>query len=506
MAKPTGKVWLVGAGPGDPTLITVRGQQLLERAEVVLYDALSHPALLEHCPPGCELRNVGKRYGERSPDQSWISEQLIELARAGRRVVRLKGGDPLMFARGAEEAEALMRAGVPYEIVPGLSSPVSTAAYAGISLTHRDLSSSVTFITGSDRAGKEWSPDAWQKLATATDTICILMGMRRIEKITRAIIDGGRSPNTPAAVIQWGARPEQRVATGTLGDIAERVREGGLTNPAVIVVGEVVRLRDELRWYDTQPLFGKRVLVPRPAHQARQTAGAIRERGAEPIIFPVIEIREPPDVARAQRAVAELASYDWVVFTSANGVECTLSMVRAAGRDARAFSNARIAVIGPKTAAALAGYGLNADVIAKEYVGEGLARAILEHGAPKRVLIARALEAREELPQLLEAEGASVDVVPVYETVPLAPERASELVARFEKNELDVVPFTSSSTVKAVVAALGDRARELLGRTTVASIGPITSGTLRELSCPPDVEAQQYTIDGLLDALSAHFS
>jgi uroporphyrinogen III methyltransferase/synthase len=260
----SGKVWLVGAGPGDPGLITVRGLRALSRADVVLHDALAHPALLDACA-GAELRNVGKRYGEPSSKQDEINLQLIELARAGKRVVRLMGGDPFMFARGSEEAIALARAGVPFEIVPGVSSPVAASAYAGIPLTHREVSSSVTFITGSDRAGKEWSPEAWRKLATATDTICVLMGMWRLEAITSAIIEGGRDPRTPAAVVQWGARPEQRVVTGTLATIAERTRQEGLTNPAVIIVGHVVNLREEVRWYDAWPLFGKRVLVPRAA-------------------------------------------------------------------------------------------------------------------------------------------------------------------------------------------------------------------------------------------------
>jgi uroporphyrinogen III methyltransferase/synthase len=260
-----GKVWLVGAGPGDPSLITVRGLEALGQADVVLYDALSHPALLDACRADAELRNVGKRGGSVSPSQAWITEQLIELARAGRCEVRLKGGDPMLFARGAEEAEDLAAAGIPFEIVPGLSSPVAAAAYAGIALTHRDLSSSVTFITGSDKAGVDWTPDAWRRIATATETLCVLMGMRRIDEITAALVSGGRPPETPAAVIQWGARPEQRVLVSTLGAIAADTRREGLSNPAVIVVGDVVSLREKIRWYDRKPLFGKRILVPRAA-------------------------------------------------------------------------------------------------------------------------------------------------------------------------------------------------------------------------------------------------
>ncbi len=484
-------------------MITVRGQEVLAQADVVLYDALSHPALLE-LSPASDKRNVGKRYGERSADQAHITSQLIELALAGKRVVRLKGGDPLLFARGGEEALALSAAGVEFEIVPGISSPVAASAYAGISLTHRELSSSVTFITGSDRAGIEWSPESWKKLATATDTVCILMGMRRLDAITQALMDGGRSAETPAAVIQWGARPAQRTLSATLGNIAMLAREAGLTNPAVVVVGEVVRLRDELRWYDSRPLFGKRVLIPRPLGQGKSTAKAVRARGAEPVLEPLIEIAPPPDPERFERAVLRAADYDWVVFTSANGVERFFSVVRAAGRDARIFGNARIAVIGPKTAAEIEQRGITPDLVAREFVGEGLARDLLEQGPPGRVLVARALVARDALPEALRAAGAEVDVVAAYETKP-APGAGASLRRRIEAGELDAVLLTSSSTVTELAARLGPDARALLSRVTLASIGPVTTATAEELGLRIDVAASVYTVEGLLDALESRF-
>ena len=499
-----GKVWLVGAGPGDPGLITVRGLEVLRRAEVVLYDTLSHPALLDAASQA-ELHHVGKRFGEASASQSDINRQLIELARTGRRVVRLKGGDPLLFARGSEEALALVEAGIPFEIVPGISSPVAAAAYAGISLTHRELSSSTTFITGSDRAGKEWSPESWKRLATATDTVCVLMGMRRIEAIAQALMDGGRSAETPAAVIQWGARPEQRVVVARLGDIAHTARDAGLSNPAVIIVGEVVTLRESLRWYDTRPLFGRRVLVPRPAGQAERTAQALRERGAEPCVVPVIEIVPPADPAPLEAAVQRLSSYDWVLFTSANGVERVFAALRRAGRDARAFGTAKIAVIGPRTADALERCGVRADRVAEEHVGEGLARDLLSLGTPRRVLIARALVARDALPTLLRDAGAEVDVVAAYETRP-APPGPRSLVELVETRAVDTVLFTSSSTVSTTVERLGPSARELLGGLTVASIGPITTRTAEDLGVRVDVTAATFTVDGLLDALEAYFA
>jgi uroporphyrinogen III methyltransferase/synthase len=498
-----GKVYLVGAGPGDPGLITVRGLEVLSRADAVLYDALAHPALLDACPKA-EKRNVGKRYGEDSAVQAAINAELVALAKAGKRVVRLKGGDPLLFARGAEELQALLKENVEFEIVPGVASPLAASAFGGIPLTHRELSSSVTFITGSDREGKEWSPESWLKLATATDTICILMGMRRIEDIMRAIIAGGRGAETPAAVVQWAARPEQRVVTGTLATIAARARAEGIANPAVIIVGEVVALRGELRWFDNRPLFGKNLLVPRPAEQGRATAAAIRARGASPRLLPAIEIREPTDSAPLARAIGELRDFDWVLFTSANGVTHFTSALGRAGLDARAFANAKIGAIGPKTALALESFGLRADLVAEEFVGEGLANAVLARGVPGRVLLARALVARDALPDLLRRAGSLVDVVPVYETV--AADAGQALRAHFEKREIDAALFTSSSTVNAVVDTLGRQAPDILGGVTVASIGPITSKTLAERGIRVDTEALTFTVDGLLDALERHFS
>lgn len=504
VSKP-GKVYLVGAGPGDPGLLTVRGRELLQAADAVLFDSLSHPAVLAHCRPDAELRDVGKRGGSISPSQDWITEQLVALAQQGKQIVRLKGGDSYLFARGAEEAEALVAAGVAFEVVPGLSSPVGTSAYAGIPLTHREFSSSVTFITGTDKSGRELSAEAWHKLATASDTICVLMGMRRIREIMTAIVEGGRRPDTPVAVVHWGARPEQKVVVSTLRDAADAVADAGLTNPAVIIVGEVVSLRNELRWYDNQPSFGRRVLVPRAEHQAADTAKAIRQRGAEPITFPVITISDPPDGAPLKKAIDSLGAYDWVLFTSANGVERFFDALRARGLDARALGSCRVGVIGPKTARVLAGFGVSADVTAKEFVGEGLARAVLEGNSAQRVLIPRALVAREQLPELLRDAGAIVDVVPVYQTTGLSPERASELSRLLGSGAIDVAMFTSSSTVSSTCEALGSDAALVLSRVTVASIGPITTQALRERSIRVDVTAEEYTVDGVLDAIDRHF-
>jgi len=499
------QVWLVGAGPGDPELITVKGLELLRRADVVLYDALAHPALLEACRADATLINVGKRYADHAVEQSEIIRLLIEHAEAGRRVVRLKGGDPFLFARGAEEAESLAAAGIRYAVVPGISSPVGTSTYAGFALTHRDLSSSVSFVTGTDRTGQLRSSEAWQRLATATDTICIVMGMRRLEDIARALVQGGRSAETPSAVIEWGARPEQRVLVATLSTIAERVREQGLRNPAVIVVGDVVRLREKLRWYDNRPLFGKRLLLPRPAGQAAQSAQLIRERGAEPISIPLIAIEEPEDPAAIRAVATQLGQYDWVILTSSNGAERLLCAIRAARLDARAFGRARIATIGPKTAEPLEQFGIIPDLVAKDHVAEGLVKDLLERAPIRRVLVFRAAEAREVLPESLRAAGIEVDVVAAYRTRRLGAQQATELTQALGERKFDAVLVTSSSMATALVEALGSDASRLLARVVVASIGPVTTSTLESLGIGADVTASVHTIPRLLDAIEDYF-
>jgi uroporphyrinogen III methyltransferase/synthase len=362
----------------------------------------------------------------------------------------------------------------------------------------------VTFITGSDRAGVPWSPDSWKKLATATDTICVLMGMRRIEAITQAIIDGGRAPSTPAAVIRWGARAEQTVLVGTLSSIAAEARAAGLGNPAIIVIGEVVRLREKLAWFEKQALFGKRLLVPRPTGQAARTAKAIRRRGGEPLVLPLIAIEPPPDPSALERAVRELDSYEWVLFTSENGVDRTFAVISALGRDARAFGRAKVGVIGPRTGDALLRHGIRADLVAAEHVGEGLARDVLARGVPKRVLIARALTARDALPELLREAGASVDVVAAYATKP-ATQAAATLARLVSERGVDAILLTSSSTVESLVERLGAGAAEQLAGVTLASIGPVTTKTAEALGLHIAVTAGAYTVEGLLDALERHY-
>ncbi len=342
-----GVVYLVGGGPGDPGLLTVRGAELLASADVVLHDELSHPALLDSVRDDAEVRSVGKRGGDpvqKQASQAAIDLEIVSLARRGLSVVRLKGGDPFLFGRGSEEAEALAQAGVPFEVVPGIPSPLGATAYAGISVTHRDLASSVTFVSGTQRDGVGFD---WSELRRIRGTVCILMGMRDLDSIARRLIaDAGRDPATPAAVIQWGTRAEQAVAEGRLDEIASKAREAGLGSPSIIVVGPVAGLRRSLRWFDSRPLFGKRILITRPEGQSAATARMVRLRGAEPFELPTIAITPPPDPARVAEAVRSLDTYDVVAFTSVNGVARFFAEIETQGRDARAFGRSRVAVIG----------------------------------------------------------------------------------------------------------------------------------------------------------------
>jgi len=520
-ARP-GTVYLVGGGPGDPGLVTVRGAELIASADVILHDELVHPALLEGARPGAEVRSVGKRGGDQASKQAKqeaISAELVVFAKKNLRVVRLKGGDPFLFGRGSEEALALVAAGVPFEIVPGVISPLAAAAYAGISLTHRDLASSVTLVSGTTREG---APFDLRELAGLKGTVCVLMGMHDIERIAAGLIeDAGRDPATPAAVVQWGTRAEQRVVEGRLDDIARAARAEGLGSPAIILVGEVVSLRGGLRWFDAWPLFGKRVLITRPRDQAGGVARLVRRRGGEAVLWPAIEIGPPPDPAAAARAARGVDHFDLVVFTSENGVSRFFGELLAAGRDARALGRSRVAAIGPGTAAALRERGIFADIVPGVYRGEALAEAILADpviaselrarastggGSPLRVLIPRALVAREVLADRLRAAGCEVSVVPVYETRPASPEAQAELRRRMREGGVDIVLLTSSSMADSLSEALGPEAPELLRGVLLASIGPITTATAEKRGLSVSVTAGESTTSGLIDAVEKHLA
>lgn len=508
--RASGKVYLIGGGPGDPELVTRKAVRCLGLADVVLYDSLVHPDLLAHCRPDAELVFVGKRAGRIYERQAQINERLVAAAKSGKVVARLKGGDPYLFGRGSEEAEALADSGVPFEVVPGVASPSAAAAYAGMSLTHRDLSSSVAYVTATESPDKEESALDWEKLATATQTLVIFMGVRKLDALMQLLQAHGRAADCPVAVIQWASTPRQRTVVGTLSDIADKVREVGVGMPALTIVGDVVRLRDKLRWYDAQPLFGKRVLVTRAAEQSESLSQALREVGAEAIELPMIRIEPPADPGPLARAVTDLRDYAWVVFTSQNGVDAFFRELAKQGGDARRLGHARIAAIGSSTAEALAPHGLRADLVPQTFRGEALAAEMLAaHGgkmAGVSVLLPRAAVARDVLPEELRKAGARVDVVEAYRTHGASPEDAAELRRLLGAREIDVLTFTSSSTVTHTLEALGADGARLLSGLALASIGPITTDTALARGLRIDVTAERYTIEGLVEALERHFA
>ncbi len=508
-AVPMGIVYLLGAGPGDPELATSRAIRRLGEADVVLYDALVHPALLAHARDGAELVFVGKRAGRASVRQARINERLVEDARSGKRVARLKGGDPYLFGRGSEEAEHLAREGIPFEVVPGVPSPLAASAYTGISLTHRELSSSIAYVTATESSEKDRSSHDWAKLATATETIVLFMGLRKLDSLMLLLVEHGRSKSTPAAVIQSASLPTQRTVIGTVGDIADKAHAAGLGMPALTIVGPVVALREQLRWFDSKPLFGKRVLVTRPAGQASELARLLRDEAAEPIEAPAIRIVDPEDPAPLTRAARDVGSYAWALFTSKNGVERFFAELDRQGLDARALGGARVVAIGPATARALAVHGVRADRVPEEHRGEEVANAVLEATGGRldgtRVLLARAAVARDALPDALREAGALVDVVDAYRSVPPEPDDSARL-GELVRGGVDVVTFTASSTVENVASILGRDAAAALSPLTVASIGPITSATAEELGIRVDVTATEYTHEGLVRALRRHFA
>jgi uroporphyrinogen III methyltransferase/synthase len=484
-------VYLVGAGPGDPGLLTVRAAEVLARADVVVYDRLSVEALLDLAPLDAKRISVGKAPGQVTLAQQDISALLVAEAAEHATVVRLKGGDPFVFARGGEEAAALIAAGIDFEIVPGITSALAVPAYAGIPVTLRHSSTSFTVVTGHEdpSVGEEGSVD-WQAVARVGGTIVILMGVARIAAIARELLAGGLSPDTPAAAVRWGTRPEQTTVRATLGTIADQP----LAAPSVIVVGEVAAV--DLAWFERRPLFGRRVVVTRTRQQASQLSAALQRAGADPIEVPVIEIAPPVDDGAAlAAAVARLGAYDWVVLTSPNGAQRLLAAVAAAGLDARAFGSARVAAIGPGTARVLAGGGIVADLVPERFVAESLLDALGPPTGRGRILLARAAVARDVLPDGLRERGWAVDVVDAYRTVPapITVEQRAAVAAA------DVITFTSSSTVERTLEALGADALPPV----IACIGPVTSATARQHGLRVDVEASVHTIDGLVAALAA---
>ncbi|MGD9892551.1 MAG: uroporphyrinogen-III C-methyltransferase [Dehalococcoidia bacterium] len=494
-----GTVWLVGAGPGDPDLITVAGLKALRDADVVVYDRLAAPALLREARADTLLIDAGKAPGAHTLGQAGINAVLAEHALAGRMVVRLKGGDPFMFGRGGEEALHLVERGIPFRVVPGVTSAVAAPGFAGIPVTHRGVAGSLLIATGHESADSASESMNWPALAGAADTLVFLMGVERLEGITSRLIEAGRPAAQPAALVRWGSTPEQQVVSATLGTIVDTARASGIRPPAALVVGEVVRLREHLAWFESLPLFGARVLVTRTREQASGLAARLRELGAIPLEFPAIATEPLADSTRLDAALRHLPDQEWAVFTSQNGVSAVLDRLDALDLDLRAFAGVRIVAVGPATARVLRARGLRADLVPEAFSGAGIVQAMTVIGVSgARVILFQPDIAPPDLQDGLRAAGADVLRVAAYQTVG-GPGRRAEL-ERLLANGVDGVTLTSSSTVTHLLAAL-DGDRTPLDGALVASIGPMTSAAARAAGLPVDVEADQHTIDGLIDAL-----
>ncbi len=499
-----GKVYLIGAGPGDPGLLGLKAKECLETADAVVYDRLADPRIIEFCRKDAEMVYVGKASANHTMRQPDINKLLVKLAAEGKTVARLKGGDPFVFGRGGEEAIELLEAGLPFEFVPGVTSAIAVAEYAGIPVTHRHVATSFAVITGHEDPTKGESTINWKGLATAVDTLVFLMGVENIERISSQLIANGRSADCPAAVIRWGTRPEQRTLITTVGKAAADVKATGMKPPAIFLVGEVVKLREQLQWFDNKPLFGKTVIVTRARAQASALTKKLEAQGARVLEVPAIKIVPPADFAPLDKAIAEIDTYKWLILTSVNGVEYFFNRLQKAGKDSRALWGIKIAAIGSATAEALKGYGITADLIPSAYKAEELADALAEDTkAGDKLLLARAKVARNVLPERLRALGAHVDVVAAYETVSDC-QNKEELLEALESGEASVVTFTSSSTVTNLLDVLGDK-KDLLNKVALAAIGPVTAETLEKNGLKPAISAAEYTIDGLMTAIEEYY-
>lgn len=500
-----GKVFLIGAGPGDYKLISLKGLECIKEADVIVYDRLADDRLLGFARPDAEMVYVGKASSEHTMRQEDINRLLVEKAKAGRTVARLKGGDPFVFGRGGEEALELVAEGISFEVVPGVTSAIAVPAYAGIPVTHRGIATSFAVITGHEDPAKPESTIRWDKLAGGVDTLVFLMGVENLPHITAKLIEHGRPPATPAAVIRWGTKPGQEVVETTLAKAAADVAARGLKPPAVFLVGEVAALRDRLAWFDRRPLFGRKVLVTRAREQASALSAALEALGAECIEAPAIRIVPPESYAAADAAIGKLAAYSWLIFTSVNGVECFFRRLQAGGKDSRALGRQKVAAIGAQTAAKLREYGIIADVVPAEFRAEGIIEALKPLlGPEENILIPRAAVARDILPDKLREMGAKVDVAPVYRTVAGETDGAA-LAQMLRAREIALVTFTSSSTVTNLLELLGPDGAALVSGARVACIGPITAATCREKGIRADAVAEEYTVAGLVAVIESLF-
>jgi len=499
-----GKVYLVGAGPGDPGLISRKGLECLARAEVVVYDALIDDSLLDSVPAEAERIYVGKTAGHHALEQEAINQLLVDKACTGKTVVRLKGGDPFVFGRGGEEAAELYDNHIPFEEVPGITSAVAVPAYAGIPVTHRGVASSFAVVTGHEDPGKLNSSINWAKLAMGVDTLVFLMGLQNLPQIVEQLLKHGRFADTPVAVIKDGTRPGQKTAVGSLSDIVAKVEEQHFTSPAVIIVGEVVRLRDKLRWFDNRPLSGKRILVTRSRHQASVLSKLLSAQGAQPVELPAIDIRATANTQELDRAISNLAGYHWLIFTSVNGVEAFFQRLISLNLDSRALSGLKIGAIGSATASVLQAKGIVPDYLPEVYTSQGLLAGLSRFNiAGQRFLLPRADIADKELTDGISRLGAEADDVAVYQTV--APGAAiSQAKEMLLAGEIDVITFTSSSTVSNL-AAVFEKGSPVFNSAKIACIGPKTAETAAKAGLRVDIVAREQTIPGLVAAIEQYF-
>jgi uroporphyrinogen III methyltransferase/synthase len=506
MTQTHGYVYLIGAGPGDPGLITVRGRDCIGLADVILYDYLANPQLLSHARADAELIYAGKIGGAHNRGQAQINDLLVQQALAGKVVARLKGGDPFVFGRGGEECEALVAHGIPFEIVPGVTAGIGASAYAGIPLTHRHVTTSVAFVTGHEHPDKDESAVDWEKLSLGSGTVVFYMGVKNLSQITANLVAHGRNPDTPVALIRWGTRPEQEVLVGTLANIATKAQQVGFTAPAITVVGEVVRLREQLRWFDNRPLFGKGILVTRAADQAGEFSQLLTSRGAQVYECPTIRLVPPADRTELDAAIAALATFDWLILTSGNAVRHFFGRLQETGRDARALAACRVCAVGPKTAAAMREFGITPDLVPADYKAEGVVAAF---GAldisGKRILFPRADKAREVIPPALSGMGAEV-VAPVAYCNVLPDDVPPAVLHALEERRIHCITFTASSTAENLVRMLGEgRFRHLLNGLAIAAIGPITANTCRTLGLEVHIEPASYTLSAMTDEIVRYF-
>ncbi len=498
-----GKVYIIGAGPGDPGLITLKAVECLRLADVVIYDNLVNEELLKYAPTHARIIYAGKKGGDHTLSQDRINELLAKEARGGSTVARLKGGDPFVFGRGGEEAEVLAAEGIPFEVVPGVTSAIAVPAYAGIPLTHRGLTSTVAFVTGHEDPTKDKSDIDWQALS-GIGTLVFLMGVKNVVQITEALIRHGKSPDTPAALIRRGTTARQQVLAGTLSNIAGLAQTNHFKPPAILVVGPVVNLRDTLRWFDTKPLFGKGVVITRPQRQADDLARLLAVQGAHPIAFPTISITQPSDWSELDRALSQLENYNWLIFTSANGVHFFFERLRQKGRDIRDLKGIKIGCIGPATARQIEDRGIRVDLVPDEFIAEGLLRSFASMNlSGKKILIPRAFRARDILPEGLKNQGASVDVVTAYQTIQSG-RKKEELSAYIDAGEVNVITFTSSSTVTNFVEIMGESFILPLN-VKIACIGPVTAATAVKAGFRVDIRQEEYTMEGLVQSLVNYF-